>query len=162
MKRHPLSLLGAGVVTLSAVVFLFAFLLDLFGLHTNPYMGIVLFLIIPAIFVAGLLMIPLGIWLARRRAAKGLEPRHWPRLDLNDPAQRRTTLVVAALTLVNVMIVSLAAVRGIEFMDSPEFCGQVCHTVMQPEFAAYQDGPHSRVRCVDCHIGPGAPWFVKS
>jgi len=58
--------------------------------------------------------------------------------------------------------VSLAAYKGIEFMDSPQFCGQVCHTVMEPEFTAYQDGPHSRVRCVDCHIGPGAPWFVKS
>jgi hypothetical protein len=33
---------------------------------------------------------------------------------------------------------------------------------MEPEFVAYQDGPHSRVRCVDCHIGPGASWFVKS
>ena len=69
---------------------------------------------------------------------------------------------MASLTLVNVLIVSLAAYRGLEFMDSPQFCGQVCHTVMQPEFTAYQDGPHSRVRCVDCHIGPGAPWFVKS
>jgi len=26
----------------------------------------------------------------------------------------------------------------------------------------YQEGPHSRVACVQCHIGPGAPWFVKS
>ena len=47
-------------------------------------------------------------------------------------------------------------------MDSPQFCGQVCHTVMKPEFAAYQDGPHSRVTCVQCHIGPGASWFAKS
>jgi hypothetical protein len=60
------------------------------------------------------------------------------------------------------LIVSLAAFKGIEFMDSPQFCGQVCHTVMEPEFVAYRDGPHSRVRCVDCHIGPGASWFVKS
>jgi hypothetical protein len=33
---------------------------------------------------------------------------------------------------------------------------------MQPEFAAYQNSPHSRVECVQCHIGPGASWFVKS
>jgi hypothetical protein len=33
---------------------------------------------------------------------------------------------------------------------------------MEPEYVAYLDGPHSRVRCVDCHIGPGASWFVKS
>jgi hypothetical protein len=47
-------------------------------------------------------------------------------------------------------------------MDSVAFCGQVCHEVMEPEFVAYQDGPHSRVTCVQCHIGPGAPWFVRS
>jgi hypothetical protein len=162
MKRHPLAIAGVALVTLSAVVFLFVFLLDLFGLHTNPYLGIVFFLILPAFFVLGLLMIPAGLYLARRRRTRGLEPARLPRIDLNDPVHRRGVLAVAALTLVNVLIVSLAAYKGIEFMDSPQFCGQVCHTVMEPEFTAYQDGPHSRVRCVDCHIGPGAPWFVKS
>jgi hypothetical protein len=33
---------------------------------------------------------------------------------------------------------------------------------MQPEFTAYQNSPHARVNCVECHIGPGAGWFVKS
>jgi nitrate/TMAO reductase-like tetraheme cytochrome c subunit len=33
---------------------------------------------------------------------------------------------------------------------------------MHPELTAYRNSPHSRVRCVDCHIGPGASWFVKS
>jgi hypothetical protein len=32
---------------------------------------------------------------------------------------------------------------------------------MKPEFTAYQDGPHSRVTCVQCHIGPGASSFAK-
>lgn len=162
MRRHPLSDFGAVLTTLSAVVFLFVFLADMFGLHTNPYMGIVFFLILPAFFVLGLVLIPAGLYLERKRRAKGLEPRRFPRIDLNDPVHRRTTLIVLSLTLVNVLIVSLAAYRGLEFMDSPQFCGQVCHTVMEPEFMAYQDGPHSRVRCVDCHIGRGASWFVKS
>jgi len=162
MKKHPLSLLGAAVTTLSAVVFVFVLAMDWFGLHTNPYLGIVFFLILPAIFVAGLLMIPAGMWLNRRRRAKGLDAPVWLRVDLNDPLHRRRAFIVATLTIVNLLIVSLAAFRGIEFMDSPQFCGQVCHTVMEPEFVAYQDGPHSRVRCVDCHIGPGASWFVKS
>jgi hypothetical protein len=33
---------------------------------------------------------------------------------------------------------------------------------MSPEFTAYQNSPHSRVECVECHIGPGAGWFVKA
>jgi hypothetical protein len=33
---------------------------------------------------------------------------------------------------------------------------------MKPEYTAYQNSPHARVACVNCHIGPGANWFVKS
>jgi len=61
-----------------------------------------------------------------------------------------------------VVIVALASYKGVETMDSVEFCGQTCHEVMKPEFTAYQNGPHAHVHCVSCHIGPGAGWFVKS
>jgi len=140
------------------------FLADLFGLHTNPYLGIVFFLILPSIFIFGLALIPLGAWVNRRRQArsKGSAELHWPRIDLNDPHHWRTAVAIFTLTMANIVIVSLAAYRGIEYMDSVEFCGQVCHGVMKPEFVAYEDGPHSRVTCVQCHIGPGASWFARS
>jgi hypothetical protein len=86
----------------------------------------------------------------------------WPRIDFNEPYQRRVGAIVLACTVANVLIVSVAAYRGIEYMDSVQFCGQLCHEVMQPEFAGYQAGPHSRVACIQCHIGPGAPWFVQA
>ena len=152
------------LTTVSAVLFLVVFLADLFGFHTNPYLGILFFLILPGIFLFGLALIPIGAWLERRRRARGKAPSeiHWPRLDLNDPVQRRAAVLIFALTMANVVIVSLAAYRGVEYMDSVAFCGQVCHSVMKPEFVAYQDGPHSRVTCVQCHIGSGASWFARS
>jgi hypothetical protein len=146
------------------LLFLAVFLLDLFGFHTNPYIGILFFLVFPTFFGAGLLLVPVGALLERRRrrAGRGPSELHWPRVDLNDPHQRRVVFSVFALTVFNLLIASLATYRGVEFMDSVTFCGQVCHEVMQPEFAAYQDSPHSRVTCVECHIGPGAPWFVRA
>jgi nitrate/TMAO reductase-like tetraheme cytochrome c subunit len=33
---------------------------------------------------------------------------------------------------------------------------------MGPELATYQNSPHARVACTECHIGPGATWFVKA
>jgi NapC/NirT cytochrome c family protein len=162
MRRHPLSVLGLILVTLSATLFLFVFLLDLFGMHTNPYVGIVFFLILPGIVVLGLVLIPVGMALERRRRAGPAGARSWPRIDLNDSSHRRAVTIAATVTMASLLIVSLAAYRGIEFMDSTVFCGQVCHTVMQPEFTAYQDGPHSKVKCVECHIGAGASWFVRS
>lgn len=162
--RNWISYAGVSVTTASAFVFLFVFLLEILGFHTNPYTGIVAFLILPGFFVAGLLVIPVGMWRERLRQVSGRRPDQpqWPRFDLNDPTVRNATFFVAVMTFVNVVIVSLAAYRGLEYMDSVAFCGQVCHSVMDPEFAAYQDGPHSRVVCVQCHIGPGAPWFVRS
>ena len=160
--RNPWSLAGAVIATLSAILFLVVFFLDVLGLHTNPYLGMVFFLALPGIFIFGLLLIPIGAWRERRRVQAGKGPFHWPTFDLNNVRQRSFLVFIAVITVVNLVIVSLAAYSGIEYMDSVKFCGQVCHTVMQPEYSAYQDSAHSRVACVQCHIGPGASWFVKS
>jgi len=75
---------------------------------------------------------------------------------------RKAVLIVLMLTLANIVILAAATYKGVEVMDSTEFCGETCHTVMSPELTAYRGSPHSRVNCVECHIGPGADWFVKS
>src|SRR5438477_12565754 len=94
--RTPVSVVGIMLTTISAVLFLVVFLADLFGLHTNPYIGIVFFLLLPGLFVIGLGLIPFGAWIERRRRATGKAPSavHWPRIDLNDPTQRTTAVVV--------------------------------------------------------------------
>jgi NapC/NirT cytochrome c family, N-terminal region len=160
MTRHPLSIAGAMLTTLTALVFIFVLLADLFGFHSNPYLGLLFFVMLPALFVLGLLMIPMGIMLERRRQRKGLAPRRMPRIDLGDPVHQRAVVGVLALTLVNILIVSLAGFRAVEFMDTSAFCGQICHTVMEPEFVAHREGPHSRVTCVECHVGSGAQSFI--
>ena len=75
---------------------------------------------------------------------------------------RRTVEWVAFATVLNLLIIGTASYRGVEYMDSVSFCGTTCHTVMAPEYTTYQNSPHSRVECVECHIGPGAGWFVRS
>ena len=164
LARNPVSWVGAGLVTLSAALFLVVYAFELAGWHTNPYIGIVFFLVMPGLFVLGLALIPFGMWQEARARRRGVVRGawRWPVLDLNTPRQRTLVATVAALTAANVVIISLAAFRGVHHMDSVEFCGQVCHEVMQPEFVSYQAGPHARVPCVACHIGPGAPWFVRS
>ncbi len=161
-NRHPLVAVGGTLATFGALAFLAFFVFDLLSEHSNPYLGILFFMILPGIFILGLLLIPFGTWLDRRRRRAGKGPAEWPRVDLNITRQREILFAILVLTLVNALIVSLAAYRGIEFMDSVTFCGRVCHEVMQPEYVANQAGPHARVACVQCHIGPGAPWFVQS
>ena len=156
----------AGVVlTTSAAVTLIAFWIYLIvqARPVHPYTGIVFFLILPGVFVLGLVLIPIGIWQRfRKLRAKGELPAEYPKVDLRSPFLRRAVVLVGALTFANFAIMGAASYKGVEYMDSAQFCGQTCHTVMEPEYAAYVDSPHSRVSCVECHIGPGAPWFVKA
>jgi mono/diheme cytochrome c family protein len=160
--RNPLSALGVAVTTATAVLFIALFVAHAFGFLQNPYLGILVFIIIPAVFVVGLLMIPLGLWLERRREAAGAPARRWPTIDLNEATQARMAIFVVAMTFVNVIILSMAGVGAVEYSDSTAFCGQVCHTVMRPEFVAHEAAPHARIECAACHVGPGAGGFLTA
>jgi hypothetical protein len=161
--RHPLGFIGVNLTTLAGALLAVLLIASLVGAEANPYLGAVTFLVLPAIFIFGLVLIPIGSWRHRRRLARtGATEPLFPTYDLNLPHMRHRLTVVAALTVVNMTILAIVAYKGIEFMDSVTFCGQTCHPVMKPEFMVYSVSPHSRVRCIDCHIGPGASWFVKS
>jgi hypothetical protein len=156
------SILGAILVTVSSILIIIAVVQDNLGLVSSPYHGILAYLIFPGIFVLGLVMIPLGIYYARRKARRLGQPVQSLVIDLNRPEHRRRIAFVLAMTFINSVILSVVSYEGYQYTDSTEFCGKVCHTVMQPEFVAYQRSPHARVGCVECHIGGGASWYVKS
>jgi nitrate/TMAO reductase-like tetraheme cytochrome c subunit len=158
--RNPVSLVGIAIATAMAWVFLALFALYLLGFLENPYIGLVLFVVIPAAFMAGLLLIPIGIRRTRRRTP-GVEPE-WPVLDLRDPHQRSVVVAVLTLTFVNVLIVTIAAYGGVHYMETVAFCGTVCHTTMEPEYVAHRRGAHAQIECVQCHVGPGAGPLVQS
>ena len=162
LGRHPVALAGALLTTASAVVFIALLIAELVGLFDNPYAGLVVFVVIPAFFVLGLLLIPLGMWLEHRRLKAHPDAvREWVVIDFRNPATRRRAVMFTALTAVNIVIVLLAGYQSLHYMESPSFCGQVCHTPMHPQFTAWQDAPHSEVACVSCHIGEGGRAFVK-
>lgn len=164
LSDNTISWIGV-VLTTSSAVTLIAFWIYDFILPgpPHPYVGILLFLVLPAFFILGLLLIPIGILLHRRKLrATGELPETFPPVSLEKSKLRSTLLFVAAATVLNILIFTFAAYKGVSYMDSTNFCGQTCHTVMSPEFSAYQNSPHSRVECVECHIGPGAGWFVRA
>jgi len=163
MSRDPVGLLGCALTTASALLILTLFGLELVGLHGNPYVGILAYLVLPGVFLLGLALIPVGVRRQRRRSARlGSDISAFPVLDLNRDRTRNLVLTFLILTLANLVILAVATYKGVEVMESTTFCGTTCHTVMQPEHTAHGRSPHARVRCVECHIGPGASWFVRS
>ncbi|HQK20646.1 MAG TPA: NapC/NirT family cytochrome c, partial [Polyangiaceae bacterium] len=107
----------------------------------------------------GLMMIPVGWWLYRRKT--GHTTRELLSKEFSDellapaPLGSRLFLIIAGLTLANIVFLGAGSARMLHFMDQPVFCGTACHSVMHPEWITYQQSPHARVRCVDCHVGQG-------
>ena len=164
LGQNPITLVGAVLTTSAAITMLgfWAFELLRSG-PVPPYAGIVFFFILPGIFILGLALMPLGGLLRRYRLKQqGKLPHVYPSIDLRQPLLQRALVLIVALTFVNVALMGTASYKAVEHMDSVEFCGQTCHSVMAPEYTAYLNSPHSRVACVDCHIGSGAPWFVRA
>lgn len=156
LTSHWISMAGVALVTLAGISWLFALPQQLGGRVSNPYIGLLLFGAIPAVFFAGLALIPVGLALARRRVAA-----HLAELPDRRSAWRRAGIFFAVMTCANVVIGSQLSYRAVEHMDTSQFCGQTCH-VMQPEFIAHMQPPHQAVECADCHIVPGAAGWLHA
>lgn len=166
LTRSAVGLVGCALTTASALVFLALFGLDLAGRARGPYLGIVAYLVIPALFLLGLFLIPVGLALEHRRlrraAAGAPAAAPLPVIDLNVRRTRSMVLGFLGLTAINVALLGLATYKGAEAMETTEFCGTTCHTVMQPEYTSHAVSTHAGVRCVACHIGPGGSWYVRA
>jgi hypothetical protein len=162
--RNSISLLGAALATAALATIVFLFLVNLISVQPSPYVGVLLFMVAPAFLLFGIILILLGMALERRRRRRGKPgavPR-FPAIDLNVPAQRSAFAFFVSCAAVFVLISAVGSYRTYEFTDSVQFCGQTCHAVMSPEYTTYLQSPHARVECVQCHVGPGAGWYVRS
>lgn len=163
LYKNPLSLVGMALALVAFLNILFLFFLDSFSHVSSPYVGILAYMVAPAFLILGLLLIPIGIIIERRRRHRaGAAVTKYGRLDLNNPAQRSAVAFVLSFVVIFALLSAVGSYKAYEFTDSVQFCGQLCHSVMHPEFMAYQASPHARVACVDCHVGSGASWYVKS
>ncbi len=161
--NNPISLAGGAITSASGVTMISYWLVEMFGrFNDNPYLGIIFFLLLPGLFILGLVLIPVGVLIRRRKLQKaGQIPAEFPKIDLNDRIFRHGLDIVLVATIVNLLVVAMASYRGAAYMDSPQFCGQSCH-VMHPEYTAYKISAHSHVPCVECHIGSGAEAYFSA
>lgn len=156
------TLIGAALAALMLCVILMLTVIEMLSGQQHPYMGLVTFILLPIFLNFGLVMAVVGYVRAARRIRDHGEEPALPRLDLNVSSHRRTATVVLMGLFMFAGLSAFGSYKAYEYTDSVEFCGQTCHTVMKPEYVAYQGSPHARVSCSECHIGAGATWFVRS
>jgi len=161
-----LSLVGAMVVTVTFPFLVGAVLYDTFLHIANPYLSGFIYMILGPGFMGGLVLVFIGLFFAKGKEEVRLFTLDYLRDKLTDESSfnriRKLVFVGVFLTCINIFVVGILAYSGYHYMESDAFCGEVCHVPMTPEFTAYKNSAHSRVGCVDCHIGTGASWFVKS
>lgn len=157
------SLTGMGLIALGFAAGLLTLLLDITSVQARAYTG-VLFLVYLLLILVGLVVIPLGALRERRRRRPGGAPSLTGDLviDLGRRSHRNALLVFMGIGAVAALAVTVGSYQTYQATESNLFCGQVCHSVMKPEATAYEYSSHARVQCVECHIGSGAGWYVRS
>ena len=158
------TLMGATIALVALFMIAFFFGISLVLERGHAYLGLVTFILLPAVMIVGLLLIPIGMLLQIRRGRRDGESAApaWPLVDLNDVHHRNAFLVFSIGTTLLLFISAIGSYEAFNFTESVTFCGTICHSVMHPEYTAYQNSPHARVACVGCHVGPGATWYVRS
>lgn len=158
------SIAGVALALFSlALIIIYMILSQLFG-SGEGYSGLVAYIFLPVFLIIGLIMIPIGAMRKIRRIKKYKEEAglKFPILNLNDRPQRFAAIVFVVGTTVFLLLSAVGSYEAFHYTESVEFCGTMCHTVMKPEYTAFQNSPHARVSCVECHVGSGAGWYVKS
>ena len=160
--KNTLSQIGLAVAVIAFANIVFLFLVDLISTTPNPYIGVLTYMVMPGFLLFGLLMVVVGALLERRRRFKGqTDTPRLPRIDLNNPKQRNSVAFLLSFLVIFALLSAVGSFKAYKATESVSFCGQSCHA-LYPEFTAYSVSPHAKVACVDCHVGPGASWYVRS
>lgn len=159
-----LSLIGVVVALISLFMIVFLFAVSTIFDQGGSYLGLVVYIILPGFLVIGLVLIPVGMYFASKRLRKDADQKlsNWPVVDLNIKSHRNAFTIFAIGSTIFLFISAIGSYEAFHYTESVEFCGTVCHEVMKPEYTAYQFSSHARVACVDCHVGSGADWYVRS
>jgi len=157
LSTSKLSILGAVIVTTAVGCDVMLILGELFIFESNPYIGIVAYVLFPGMAATGLVLIPIGMFLVTRKSHRDPVGK-----IIRRARSKHVFQFILTLTLINFVIFAFVGYRSVHFMESAEFCGVTCHQVMSPEYTVYQQSHHSGVACVECHVGPGVGWLIKS
>lgn len=162
--KNWLTIIGFIIASINLALIFVLFIVSTIFNKGNTNLGLFIYVILPGFMMLGLILIPIGILRERKRIRLHLPEgvNRYPRIDLNDPRHRNAFVVFTIATVIILFLSTLGSMEAFHMTESVEFCGTLCHEVMEPEHTAYQNSPHANVLCVECHVGSGASWYMKS
>lgn len=163
--RNWISIAGATIALVNFLVIITLLVVTFIFDIGSSYVGLFIYIVLPIILVGGLILIPVGMLIHKRKTDKenGSDSElAWPLFDFNNPRTRNAAFIFVIGTVIFLLFSAVGSYEAFHYTESVEFCGKICHTVMEPEYVAYEGSSHERVSCVECHVGSGADWYVKS
>lgn len=163
---NPTSLAGTILAAVSALIIVFFMITMTFfeGDATGAYVGIFSYIILPVFLIIGLILIPVGMARRSKRIKREGEDSVVSKivLDLSNQSHWNAVGLFILVSILFLLLTGIGSYKAFHYTESNKFCGTLCHSVMEPEYTAYQESAHSRVTCVECHVGEGAKWYVRS
>jgi nitrate/TMAO reductase-like tetraheme cytochrome c subunit len=158
--------LGVVLTTSSFITFIFLEVLSSLGAYSNAFYGLISYLLLPAMFTIGLIFIPIGWIKYQKQCGKTTKELLYQTFNKTNTEPKfwgsKVFLLLLGLTLINVIFMIGSTTQTLHFMESSQFCGTACHSVMGPEYTVYQNSSHANVACVECHVGDGIESLIKT
>jgi len=162
--KNWITIIGLLIASINFLMIIVLFLISTIFNKNDTNLGLFIYIILPGFLLLGLIMVPAGILISRKKRITKTpgEKKLLPAVDLNNPMHRKAFIAFTIATVIILFLTTYGTIEAYHLTESVEFCGTLCHKVMEPEYTAYQNSPHANVACVDCHVGSGASWYVKS
>jgi hypothetical protein len=159
-----LSVIGSVIAIFNLALIVLLFIISSIFNQGSSYLGLFIFMVLPAMMFIGLILIPIGMWAEIRREKRNgtVDAKKLPYIDLNNRRHRNAFLLFFVCTIIFLFLTAAGSYEAYHYSESVPFCGKLCHQVMEPEYVAFQNSPHASILCVDCHVGPGTDWYVRS
>ncbi|MBU1710965.1 MAG: NapC/NirT family cytochrome c [Proteobacteria bacterium] len=166
IARSKVAVIGAIMSVMMFPFLLISAALDMQGLIKNPYFGFLTYMVMGPVFVLGLVLVLFGVLFCKNDEEIGVYAFEYLKEQFTKPGRftrvRRLILLTTVIINLTFLVVVMFSYSAFHYTESVSFCAQFCHEVMRPEFITYQNSPHSRVPCVECHLGEAAQWFARS
>ncbi len=166
-RRNRVSLTGMIIISITFPLLVIGALLDVLGVVQNPFFGAWIYGLLTPLFILGHTIFFVGFFFIKSGPGKqspcsyGYIKSHFPQIS-EKTNFRKLILFATFLAIGNFIVLVLVGYTGHHYSETVQFCGTLCHEAMSPESRAHEISPHSRVACVDCHVGSGMKNFVSS
>ncbi|HBZ20623.1 MAG TPA: cytochrome C, partial [Bacteroidales bacterium] len=126
--RNWITIIGMLIASINFVMIIVLFLISTIFEKNNSNLGLFIYIILPGFLLLGLLMIPVGILISRKKriASTPDQKKLLPAIDLNNPRHRKAFIGFTIATLIILLLSTYGSFEAYHLTESVEFCGTLC------------------------------------